>query len=306
MDITIIGGTGHIGRHLVPMLVREGHRITIASRGISPLPEDAEWQSVKAVTIDYGNDNWAQVIRDTNAEVVVDILQRDSPLLYDTIKDSVGHFVLCGSIWMFGMARSVPTPDETQGACLSAAYAERFEQMLEVKNRAARDGVAFTALMEPNICGPYKVPLDCRGGRSRAEHQSYQKGNPVTLPAPGNTLIGPCDGEDVARSFLCAIANRKAANGQLFNVGAAYSLTMTEFVETYAQIHKVKIPINYVSWKDFIENIVPQPEAYWHFQYNMCPDISKISKALGYHPQFTPEQAMERAIAWMNETGLLP
>lgn len=306
MHITVIGGTGHIGKHLVPMLVNEGHQVTVVSRGLTPLPTTPAWKSVRSVSIDYGSSNWATVIRDIGAEVIVDIIQNDSPLLYESVKNSVAHFVVCGSIWMFGMARTVPTPDEPQGECLSPAYARRFAQMLDVKARAKTDGVAFTALMEPNICGPYKVPLDCRGGRSLEEHRLYQQGKTVTLPAPGNNLIGPCDAEDVARSFFCAIANRAAADGELFNVGPAYSLTMEEFVETYARIHKVEIPIEYVSWDDFITRIVPEPSAYWHFQYNMCPDIKKISRALGYAPKFTPEQSMERAVNWMKETGLLP
>jgi len=305
MHISVIGGTGHIGRHLVPMLAKEGHQITVANRGTSPLPAERDWRSVKAVSVDYGSEGWAEAVRDIGAEVVIDILQNDSPTLYEAVKNDIGHFVVCGSIWMFGMARSVPTPDEIQGPCLLPYYANRFKQMLEVKERAKIARVPFTALMEPNICGPYKVPLDCRGTRSLDEHLSYQRGATVTLPAPGNNLIGPCDAEDVARGFLCAISNRVAAADELFNVGPAYSITITEFVKTYSDIYNIKIPIDYVSWEKFVKDIVPSPVDHWHFQYNMCPDIKKISSTLGYIPKFTPEQSMERAVQWMKDSKLL-
>jgi uncharacterized protein YbjT (DUF2867 family) len=36
MKIVLIGGTGHIGGYLVPMLVADGHRVTVISRTASP------------------------------------------------------------------------------------------------------------------------------------------------------------------------------------------------------------------------------------------------------------------------------
>lgn len=36
----------------------------------------------------------------------------------------------------------------------------------------------------------------------------------------------------------------------------------------------------------------------------MCPDISKIRK-LGYEPRYTPEESMERAVAWMRDRGMV-
>ncbi len=305
MHITIIGGTGHIGKHLVPMLVREGHEVTVVSRGKAAFPQDAEWQRVKRVAVEYGRAGWTETVQEIGAEVMVDLLQNDSPALYDAVRASVGHFVVCGSIWMFGMARVVPTPDRPQGPCLYDGYARRFAQMGEVMKRAKADGVAFTGLMEPNICGPGKVPLEGKGGRRIEMHRSHQRGETVILPAPGNNLVGPCDAEDVARSFLCAIAERKAAAGELFNVGPAYSLTMNEFIETYGRIYGVSIPMEYVGWEQFTKEVVTEPTAYWHFQYNMCPEIAKISSRLGYRPRFTPEQTMERAVKWMKQEELL-
>jgi len=40
-------------------------------------------------------------------------------------------------------------------------------------------------------------------------------------------------------------------------------------------------------------------------QHHMLPDISKIRVALGYRPRYTPEQTMERAVAWMRDQGLI-
>lgn len=304
MKICVIGGTGHIGKFLVPMLVKEGHDVTVLTSGRTPLPPGPEWSSVTAVRQGYGKDEWTESIRQIRAEVLVDILQGDSPALYEAVKSTVRHFVVCGSVWMFGEPRIVPTPDEPQNPCLDPGYARRFQEMQAVKARAQADGIAFSAIMPPNICGPYKIPLDCHGGRSLEVHRAHQRGEEVVLPAPGNNLIGPCDAEDVAQGFFCAVQNREAAAGEIFNVGSAYALTAQEFVETYAQIYRVKIPIRYVGWEQYVREFFPEYGAHWHFQFHMCPDLAKIRRKLGYTPRHTPQQSMERAVQWMKDKGM--
>jgi len=37
----------------------------------------------------------------------------------------------------------------------------------------------------------------------------------------------------------------------------------------------------------------------------MCPDLTKIRTKLGYVPRYTPEETMERAVAWMRAEGML-
>lgn len=305
MKICIIGGTGHIGQNLTRMLVEAGNDVTVITSGRTQTPDDGVWKSVRKVEQKYGAEGWTDVVRDLRCEVVVDILQGDSPGLYDAVKDTCDHLVVCGSVWMFGLPRIVPTPEETQAPCLFDGYATRYEQMLATKTRAAADGKAFTAVMPPNICGPLKIPLDGKGGRDLEVHLSHQRGEPAVLPEPGHNLIGPCDAEDVARGFFCAVQNRDAAAGEIFNVGSAYALTAIQFIETYGDIYGTKIPIEFVSWREFEDDILPEIGAHWHFKANMCPDLSKISGKIGYRPAYTPEQTMERAVKWMRDEGML-
>jgi len=304
--VCVIGGTGHIGKHLTPMLVEAGHDVTVISSGRTPVPDESIWASVRNVQLVYASEGWTDVIRDLQPEVIVDILQGASPELYEALRDVCEHFVLCGSVWMFGLPRVVPTPEETQAPCLFEGYARRYEQMLATKARAGAEGKALSAIMCPNICGPYKIPLEGKGGRSIDVHMAHQRGEPVILPEPGNCLIGPCDARDIARGFLCAIENREAAADEIFNVGCAYALTALQFVETYGDIYGVRIPVEFVSWEHFEAEVLPDQGANWHFRANMCPDITSISAKIGYRPAYTPEQTMERAVKWMIDQKLLP
>ena len=165
--------------------------------------------------------------------------------------------------------------------------------------------MAFTAILPPNIAGPGKVPLELAGGRSVEVHRAHSRGEPVTLFAGCNTLIGPCDAEDVAGGFWRAVENRDSAAGELFNVGSAYALTADQLAETYGDIYGVHIPVQYVPFERFVTDVMPDPGANTHFIYHMCPDISKARDKLGYEPRHTPAEALARAVEWMRREGVL-
>ena len=305
MRICIIGGTGHIGKPLTRMLVELGHEVVVVTSGRTAVPREAPWGSVRFVPQTYGSPGWTETIKAQRAEVVIDILQGDTPGLYEALRGSCGQLIVCGSLWMFGLPRIVPTPEVTQAPCLFEGYAQRYRQMLETQARATADGVAFTAIMPPNICGPDKVPIDGCGGRDPEVHRAHRRGEPVVLPEPGSVLIGPCDAEDVARGFACAVEHRAAAAGEIFNVGSAYALTSLQFIEAYAAIYGTRIPVHWTSWHTFETEVLPDLGSHWHFKAHMCPDISKIRNRLGYEPAYTPEQTMERAVKWMVDTRVL-
>ena len=206
---------------------------------------------------------------------------------------------------MFGLPKVVPTPEQTQSPCEFEGYARRYAEMIQTKHQAQTDGIPFTAIMPPNICGPHKIPLDCAGGRSLQLHKDYAAGKPVTLPAYCNNLIGPCDAADIANAFALAVAQRDPAAYQIFNVAAAYSLTAPEFVKAYADIYQTDIPIEYVDSKTYYQKVLPEPGANFHFRAHMQGSLAKITALLGYRPQFTPEQTMARAVDWMKSQKML-
>jgi nucleoside-diphosphate-sugar epimerase len=306
MKVCVIGGTGHIGRFLTPGLVRDGHQVTLITKGETKQTADPEWTQVNAVQAVYERgDGFRDLMKDLDIDVLIDIIGNDVPTLYDNAKHRIEHIILCGSIWMFGAAKTVPTPDDTQTPCPFEGYDTRYEQMQQTRDRAKADGIAFSAIMPPNICGPGKIPLDLLGGRGLEVHKSHQRGEPVPLPHGCNTLIGPCDAEDIAAAFRLAVQKREQADGEIFNVGSAYALTAPELVGTFGDIYGTKIPIDWVSYEKYTTESVPEFGANFHFLQHMCPDITKLRTKLGYDPVQTPESTLERAVKWMFDEGLL-
>ena len=305
MRICVIGGTGHIGHNLISMLLSDVRDITVVTSGRTDAPTGGKFDRVKWVRCKYADAGWAECLAQQAPEVLIDILGSDASMTYQAVKSTCKHFILCGSVWMFGDPQRVPTPEQTQTPCAFESYAERYRQMLELRTTAALDGIPFSALMPPNICGPGKIPLDGRGGRGIEVHKSHQRGEPVPLPAPGSNLIGPCDANDVAQGFFLAVQQRDAAADQIFNVGADYALTARQFIEVYGEIYGVNIPIEWHSWQEYSEKIIPDIGANFHFGAHMCPDLSKIKRCLGYKPKYTPEQTMQRAVDWMRHEGMI-
>ena len=218
----------------------------------------------------------------------MDILGADAPGIYEAVKPSCQHLVVCGSLWMFGEPRVVPTPEETQNPCGFEGYARRYEEMLATRERAQADGIAFSAVMPPTSA----VRQDPRRAR-RAQH----RGSPL---APARRAGDPTRARpDAHRSvrrlgrgsgFFLSIQNREAAAGEIFNVGSAYALTARQFIEVYAGIYGVEIPIEWVSWEEYATRVSPNPGANYHLRGHMCPDLTKIRTKLGYVPRYTPEE----------------
>lgn len=307
MKVLVIGGTGHIGGYLVPRLVAAGHEVVVVSRGVTAQAKSGDWKEVEFEVASYARDDgpWRELVAGQAAEVVVDIMGTDVPGTYEAAKGKCEHFVACGSLWMYGEPKVVPTPEVRQGVCEFAGYAQRYDEMLATLEQAGKDGIAFSGVMPPNICGPGKIPLDCLGGRSVDEHKRYARGEAVTLAAGCNTLIGPCDASDIANAFLLAVQRPDAAAGHIFNVGAAYSLTAMEFVRAYGVIYGKDIAVEFVEYEKYYRDVLPEAGANFHFRSHMQPDISKIRARLGHEPEFTPEETMARAVDWMRQEGMV-
>lgn len=303
MRVIVIGGTGHIGGHLVPRLIEAGHDVTVATRGRRPRPDGKAWEQAKLVKLPA--DDPVAALAELPCDALIDIVQADATALYEALRGKCRHFIWCGSVWMLGPPTTVPAPEVRVGPALSEPYERRMDELCGLQRRCRRDGVAFTAILPPNICGPGKVPLEMRGGRDVEAHRAMARGEPVKLFRGCNALIGPCDAQDVAEGFALALEKPDPAAGEFFNVGSAYALTAAQMVQLFSEIYGVAIPIEWVSYEEFATRVMPDRGARNHFLFHMCPDISKARRKLAYEPRHTPEHSMARAVEWMKGQALM-
>src|SRR5688572_8077401 len=105
MRAVVIGGTGHIGSHLIPMLVKDGIDTVVITRGRSAVPTTSEWSGVQIVRSAYnaGDPAWTDTLKQVlrSGDTLIDILGTDLARTYDAAKDRECEYVIgCGSVWM--------------------------------------------------------------------------------------------------------------------------------------------------------------------------------------------------------------
>ncbi len=303
MKVLVIGGTGHVGSFLVPMLAKAGHEVFVGTRGNTKAHSAKGFENVTFIPLDVGSRESIEGLKGYGFDTVVEFPGR-AKAVWDVLADDISHLVACGSLWMFGYPQIVPTPEIAFERCFYEGYAIRFDEMQTMLEESATKKATFTAIMPPNICGPGKIPLDQYGGRSLAYHRDMANGEKVYLPDGAECLVSPCDAEDIARLFFLAVEQPEKASG-FFNVGSAYALTATQFVKAYAEIYGVELVIEYLPWGKYVSEVNPEQGAWWHFYAHMCPDISRARTLLGYEPKYTPEQTLRRSVEWMKEQGMV-
>ncbi len=305
MKILVIGGTGHMGAFLVPMLLDGGHDVYVGARG-NIKPDQGALAGAKFISLNSKDRESIKSLRDYKFDTVVDF-PGTAYAVWEELKHDIGHLVACGSLWMYGNPHIVPTPEMTNPPeeAIVENHRKRFADIKKMLEESGKGCAVFTAIMPPNVCGPGKIPLDQYANRSAENHNAMKRGEEVILPDGAEALLGPCDAEDIARLFALAIEKRDAAAGEIFNAGAAYAVTFSEYVNIYADIYGVKIPFKRIPWNEYVEKINPYPWDWWHYYAHMCPDISKARRLLGYEPRYTPEETVKRAVLWMKENGIV-
>ncbi len=308
--ILVIGGYGHIGRFLVPRLVRSGWQVTAMTRGNKPAPDTDAWRGLthRHLVRDYQdltkNQQWKGLLEDAGCNVVIDILGRNAPAIWQACPAAVSHLVVCGSAWMYGPPRQVPTPERTQADFPFEAYRTRYQHLLELL--ATQDkGPAVSGVMPTNIAGPGKIPIEPYGGRELAIHKAMASGLEIVLPYDGLMLVHPSDAEDIAEVFALVAEQPDKAAGRMFNAASPYAVTYADLVSIYSRIHGQEIPVRAVEWEEFDLIVRPTPDQRYHHEAHMCADITAARQTLGYEPKYTCEQALERAVEWMRGQDML-
>ena len=117
--ILIIGGSGHIGSYLLPVLVERGHDVVNVSRGLAtPFRDDLAWNDVEHVALDRVAEEekgqFGTKIAAIEPEVIVDLICFRLPSaqqLVDALRGRVEHYLFCSSTWVYGRFFSVPSTE---------------------------------------------------------------------------------------------------------------------------------------------------------------------------------------------------
>ena len=224
--IVILGGTGFVGRHLVPRLHRDGHRITVLSRNRDTHRELSVLPGVRVVNADV-HDPVALRARLEGADAAVNLVG----ILNERGSDGSGfrkaHVELTRSLVESCIATGVPRL--LQMSALRAG--EGASHYLKTRGEADRivqaSPLAWTIFRPSVIFGP--------GDGLFFRFASLLRIAPVLPLARAGAMFQPVYVGDVAEAFARALVHPRTA-GQVFELGGPRSIALGELVRWTARM----------------------------------------------------------------------
>ncbi len=308
MRIVIIGGKGHVGTYLVPRLVEAGHEVVCVSRGQrQPYQPHAAWRQVRDVIIDRdaaeNAGTFGAQIRGLQADAVIDMIcftLESAQHLVDALRGAVQHFLHCGTIWVHGPSARVPTTEIEPRRPFGDYGIQKaaIEQYLLAQARA--HGFPATMLHPGHIVGPGWHPLNPAGHFNPVVFERLSRGEEVALPNFGLETVHHVHADDVAQSFMQALAHWGQAVGESFHVVSPQAVTLRGYAEAMAAWFGQPAKLRYLpfeAWRATVSE--SEAQATWdHIAHSPNCSIEKARRLLGYQPRYSSLQAVCEAVAW--------
>jgi nucleoside-diphosphate-sugar epimerase len=314
--VVVLGGTGHIGGYLVPRLVAAGADVTVLTRGkASPYRSDGAWSKVTTVIADRIEEEAAgtfgQRVRDLDPDVVIDLIcfTIDSAShLVEALRDRVRHFLHCGTIWVHGPSVVVPTTEDVPRRPFGDYGVRKAEIEAYLLDQAHRHGFPVTLLHPGHISGPGWVPINPAGNLDLGVYHKLATGDGVALPNLGMETLHHVHADDVAQSFIVAMANRSVAIGESFHVVSPAAVTLRGFAESVAGWYGQDATLIFLPWEQWRETVDPDAArlTFDHIAHSPNSSIAKAQRLLGYQPRYSSLEAVREALEWLAAHDRVP
>ena len=315
MRVTVIGGTGHIGSYLTPMLVEAGHSVTCVTRGLrQPYKEHSAWRSVNYLQVDRVAEEEAGIfgerIAKLDADSVIDLTcyyPASAQQLAKALRGRTGHLLHCGTIWVHGPSGSVPTTEDRPRTPFGDYGIRKaaIEALLINEFHAANFPV--TVLHPGHLVGPGWAPINPLGNFNSAVFTALRRGEEIRIPNFGTETLNHVHVEDVAQAFLLAIQHRGAAIGQSFHVVAGSALTLRWYAEQMADWFHQPARLSFIPWEEWKLGVSSKDAAATedHLRHSPNCSIEKARRLLDYKPLYSPLTAIQESVSWLIAKGVI-
>jgi nucleoside-diphosphate-sugar epimerase len=309
MRLVIIGGSGHIGSYLTPLLVENGHEVTSVSRSQrKPYFQHPAWRSVRQLNIDRQSIEFGPTIAALKPEVVIDLIcysVESAQQLVEALRGTVQQFLHCGTIWVHGPGVEVPTTEEQPRRPISD-YGRRKAEIEAYLLAQAREFAFPAAVLHPgHLVGPGWVPLNPAANFNPQIFMDLAEGNEVALPNFGRETLHHVHAEDVAQGFVKAMQHWSSAVGESFHVVSPAAVTMVGYAEAVASWYGKGARIRFVPWEEWRKS-VPEKDAQitWdHIARSPNCSIEKARRLLDYRPRHRSLDAIRESVSQLFATA---
>ena len=302
MNITVIGGTGHIGTYLVPSLVRDGHAVTVVSRGQrKPYSEDDAWSSVQFVACDRqaaeADGTFGRLVADQRPDGVIDLTCFTPQQAQQLITPLDGqHLVTTGSNWSLGRSTVVPMTEDMPRAPLTSS--DRGKVAMEEYLLRDQTGVSASVVHPSHISGPGWAAINPAGNYDVNVYRALKRDGSITLPHDGMALLQHVHAADAAEVHRLALLNPDVSSGESFNAVAEQSITQRAYAQLLAHHFGHEPSITFLPWDDFAAEVGDENASLTWAHITRSPHFSmaKARRVLGFTPRFSEEETVLSAV----------
>lgn len=294
------------------MLVEAGHHVINVSRGrATPYLPNAAWASVETVTADRkgvdADGTFGPRIVALKADVVVDMISFTLPstrLLAEALRGKIGHFLHCGTIWVYGHNPAVPA-SESDPLNPFGEYGTNKAAIETWLLGEAQAGFPATVFRPGHIVGPGWAPLNPAGHFNVEVFSRIKRGEVLALPNFGLETVHHVHASDVAQLALRVIDRREAAIGEAFNAVSAQALNLRGYAEAMYRWFGHEPKIDYLPFEQWKAGERPEDAQATREHIGRSPahSIEKARMKLAYAPAYSSIAAVQEAVTWLIANG---
>lgn len=302
MNITVIGGTGHIGTYLVPSLVRDGHEVTVVSRGQrKPYDQDDTWDSVHFATCNRqqaeADGSFGEFVYRQQPERVVDLTCFSPQQAHHLVSSLDGqHLVTTGSNWSFGRSTVVPMTEDVPKVPLTKS--DQGKIAMEEYLLSGQTRVTASVVHPSHISGPGWAAINPAGNYDVDVYRRLKLDGSISLPFDGMALLQHVHAADVAEVHRLALVRDDVSAGESFNAVAEQSITQRAYAELLAR-HFGHVPrITFLPWAEFAAEVGESNAglSYAHITRSPHFSMAKARSVLAFVPQYSEEETVLAAV----------
>jgi nucleoside-diphosphate-sugar epimerase len=315
MRVVVIGGSGHVGTYLVPRLVAAGHDVINISRTQrEPYQAHGAWRSVQQVVADRAVEDEQGIfgprVRDLQPDVVIDMIcftLASAQQLVECLRGRLQHFLHCGTIWAMGHSVEVPATEEMSRHPFGEYGIQKSAIQDYLLDQARRLGFPATVLQPGHIVGPGWMPINPAGNLDPVVFTRLGRGEEVALPNFGLETLHHVHADDVAGSFMGAIANRSVSVGEAFHVVSPAALTLRGYAESVARWSGQAANLKFLPWEEWRRTVSDEYAAQtWdHISHSPNASIAKAQRLLDYRPRYSSLLAIYESVQWLIGQGMV-
>jgi nucleoside-diphosphate-sugar epimerase len=312
VNILIIGGTGFVGPHVVRDLVGAGHRVALFHRG-QTTAADLPAPAIQIHGERQRLDDFVSAFQSFAPQIVLDMCaytERDARLAVQTFRGLADRLVCLSSMDVYrayGLFRRLETgtpnrqPFDEDAPLRGVLYPYRalakkpndllydYDKILVEQVVMNEPDLPGATLRLPQVYGPNDKQHRLGGYLDRMDN-----GQDVLLDEAKATWRWTRGYvEDVAFAIVLAVTNKKAA-GRVYNVGERQAQTESDWVKKIGQV---------AGWRGGVKTapkaaLPPGLVEPYDWRHDLAANTSRIRDELGYAEVISPEEAVQRTVAW--------